>query len=101
MTEFKTDSISFGRDSGVGPRTATKDIVFGGNVVSAVAILTGVDFGFSPEDDHELGQVNLKVDAVPVGNAVRVTATLGVRDWSDGFDDDYEGEIHFAVIAEL
>lgn len=32
---------------------------------------------------------------------VPVTATLGVRDWSDNWDDDYEGTVYFAVLAEL
>jgi hypothetical protein len=63
--------------------------------------MTGADFGFSPRDDHHLGAVDLKVDANILGSTVRVTATLGVRDWSDNWDDDYEGAVHFAVIAEL
>ena len=47
-----------------------------------------------------LGTVNIKVDSTVIGNIVRVTATLGVRDWSGNFDDDYEGNVYFAVIAE-
>jgi len=45
--------------------------------------------------------VDLKVDANVLGTTVRVTATLGVRDWSDNWDDDYEGTVYFAVLAEL
>jgi hypothetical protein len=99
--EFKTDSIGFARDKGVFPRTATADVTFAANVTSAVAILTGCDFGFSPRDDHHLGQVDFRVDSAILGNTVRVTATLGVRDWSGDVDDDYEGTVHFAVLAEL
>lgn len=98
--EFKTDSISFDRFHGSGPRTDSKDVVFGSNVTQAIAILTGSDFGFSPRDDHHLGRVDIKVDANILGNTVRVTATFGVRDWSDNFDDDYEGTVYFAVLAE-
>lgn len=99
--EFRTDSISFGRDRGSGPRTDTKDITFGSNVTQATAVLTGSDFGFSPRSDHHLGMVDIRVDANILGNTVRVTATLGVRDWSDNWDDNYEGTIYFAVLAEL
>jgi len=101
--EFKTDSISFGRFKGSGPRTDSKSITFSGTVKQATAILTGTDFGFSPRDDHHLGTVDIKVDAsiLPSGNAVNVTATFGVRDWSDNWDDDYEGTVYFAVLAEL
>jgi hypothetical protein len=31
---------------------------------------------------------------------VRVTATYGLREWSDNWDDRYEGAIFFAVIGE-
>ena len=99
--EIRTGSIGFGRDQGSGPRTDTQDIDFGQAVAQANAVLTGADFGFSPRDDHHLGRVDIKVDAAVLGNVVRVTATLGVRDWSDNFDDDYEGTVHFAVLAEL
>ncbi len=98
--EIKTDSISFARFHGSGPRTSTKDITFSSNVTQAIAILTGSDFGFSPRDDHHLGRVDIKVDANILGNTVSVTATFGVRDWSDNFDDDYEGTVYFAVLAE-
>ncbi|RAT97701.1 hypothetical protein [Brevibacillus sp. Leaf182] len=101
--EMKTDFISFGSYSGDGPRTASKHIVFGSNVLKATAILTGTDFGFSPKKDQHLGMVNIKVDATTPDNSniVTVTATLGVRDWSGSWDDKYEGNIYFAVIAEL
>ena len=99
--EINTGSINFGRDRGSGPRTATDTITFAADVAQATAILTGADFGFSPNDDHHLGVVDLKVDATFLGPVVTVTATLGVRDWSDNWDDDYEGAVHYAVIAEL
>lgn len=99
--EIRTDSISFGRAQGSGPRTDVKDIGFSGNVAQATAVITGTDFGFSPTDDHHLGSVDIKVDSAIIGSTVRVTATLGVRDWSDNWDDDYEGNVYFAVIAEL
>lgn len=100
--QIVTDSISFGPVHGSGPQVQTKDINFGiFNVTRANVVLTGTDFGFSQSDgDHHLGTVYIKVDSTVVGNIVRVTATLGVRDWSGNFDDDYEGNVYFAVIAE-
>lgn len=99
--EMKTDSIDFGRFKDDGPRTDTKDVVFDRDVDSAIAVLTGTEFGFSPNDDHHLGMVDIKVDSNILGATVRVTATFGVRDWSGDWDDDYEGTVHFAVLAEL
>jgi hypothetical protein len=96
------DSISFEAVHGSGPQVRTKDISFGVfNVTRANVVLTGTDFGSSQSDgDHHLGTVNIKVDSNVVGNnTVRVTATLGVRDWSGNFDDDYGGNVYFAVIA--
>jgi hypothetical protein len=99
--EVRTGSIAFGRDHGVSPRTATQDENFAGNVAQATAVLTGAEFGFSPRNDHHLGEVDIKVDANVLGTIVRVTASLGVRDWSGDVDDDYEGTVFYAVLAEL
>jgi hypothetical protein len=102
--EFQTGEINFDSEKDVGPRTASTNVTFSGNVKQAFAILTGADFGFSRSGgDHHLGQVDLAVTAQtqPSSPTVAVTATLGVRDWSGNFDDPYEGIIHFAVVAEL
>jgi hypothetical protein len=99
--EIRTGSIAFGRAQDVSPRTASQDETFASNVAQATAVLTGTEFGFSPQDDHHLGEVDIKVDSNVLGNIVRVTATLGVRDWSGDVDDDYEGTVFYAVIAEL
>ena len=98
--DIRTGSVGFGKDKGSGPRTGTADVDFGRNISVAWAVLTGMDFGFSPRDDHHLGMVDIKVDAAVLGTLARVTATLGVRDWSDNWDDNYEGTVYFAVLAE-
>src|SRR6266545_2628391 len=98
--DILTGSVPFGRAKGSGPRTATADIDFGHSLTKANAVLTGMDFGFSPNDDHHMGMVDIKVDSQIIGNTVRVTASFGVRDWSGTFDDDYEGTVFFAVLAE-
>lgn len=98
--DILTGSVAFGKDQGTGPRTGTADVDFGRNLTNVWAVLTGMDFGFSPRDDHHLGLVDIKVDAAALGTIARVTASLGVRDWSDNWDDDYEGTVYFAVLAE-
>ena len=100
--EIRTGSITFPRDKGNGPRSATDDVTFSGTVNGATVVMTGADYGFSKEDDdHHLGQVNLRLDSTILGADVRVTATFGVRDWSGNWDDDYEGTIYYAVLAEV
>ena len=104
MLETRNASITFPRDSGPGPRSDFVDLSFTSAVSSASAVLTGADYGFSQEDgDHHLGQVNMRVEATTTAGSadVRVTATFGVRDWSGNWDDDYEGTIYFAVLAEV
>lgn len=99
--EVRTDSITFGRARGTFPRSQSRTVTFPSNVRQGVALLTGADFGFSPRDDHHLGMVDIRVNSSVSGANVTVTATLGVRDWSGDVDDDYEGAVHFAVIAEI
>ncbi len=97
--DIRTGSITFAKGRGPSnPRTDNTTVVFPAAVTTAVAVLTGTDFGFS-DDDHHLGQIDVRVVANPIGSAVMVTATLGVRDWSGDFDDDYEGTVYFAVLA--
>jgi len=99
--EIRTDTITFNRARGTFPRSDSRTVTFPSNVRQAVAILTGADFGFSPNDDHHLGMVDVRVSSSASGPNVTVTATLGVRDWSGNVDDDYEGAVHFAVVAEV
>lgn len=100
--EIQTGSITFARDKGNGPRSTVDDVTFSGPVTDATVVMTGADYGFSQEDDdHHLGQVNLRLDGTILGADVRVTATFGVRDWSGNWDDDYEGTLYYAVLAEV
>ncbi|HEY4365755.1 MAG TPA: hypothetical protein VGN07_00855 [Steroidobacteraceae bacterium] len=99
---IKSDQISFNSFEGSGPRTATQDVLFDAPVSQAVAILTGFNAAFTPNDDHHLGnlevRVNAAIDAL-VPQRVTVTATFGLRDWSNEWDDKYEGTVDFAVFA--
>jgi len=77
-------------------------VTFPESITQATAILTGFMAQFGP-DDHHLGQLDVRV-AVPAGGisgaTVMVNVTLGLRDWSGNWDDLYDGQVFFSVIAE-
>ena len=99
--ETRTGTLSFPRARDIGPRTANASFNFTTAVRAAVAALTGTNFGFSPRDDHHLGVVNVRLSTTIDDDVVTVEGTFGVRDWSDNWDDDYEGNIQFVLLAEL
>jgi len=81
----------------------TTSVTFPVSVMQATAILTGFIAEFSNGDDHHLGQVDVQVSVPPGGvngPNVTVNVTLGLRDWSGNWDDQYDGQVFFAVIAE-
>lgn len=101
--QVQNRTIRFNRFRGSGPRTDVDEVIFSGPVTQATAILRGFDVAFSPRNDHHMGK--LEVDLAPAidplaPQRVNVGVTYGLRDWSNEWDDDYEGEIHFVVIAE-
>ncbi len=101
--EIRNGSVSFNRFKGSGPRTDRTEVIFGGPVTQATAILRGFDVAFSPKDDHHLGklEVALETEIDPLApQRVNVDVTYGLRDWSNDWDDNYEGEIRFSVVAE-
>ena len=72
-------------------------------VTQAVAFLSGFVAEFSGGDDHHLGQLDVQVQ-VPGGGINGATVTVqviyGLRDWSGDWDDRYDGQVFFAVVAE-
>jgi hypothetical protein len=96
-------SIPFVPVSGSGPQISTASVTFPSAVTQATAILTGFIAEFSGGNDHHLGQLDVQV-AVPAGGVngatVSVNVTFGLRDWSGNWDDQYDGQILFSVIAE-
>jgi hypothetical protein len=98
--EISTGSISFGRFSQNGPRTSFEDVTLSRAPAQATAIMTGMRAAFTRSDgDHELGNLEVRLSSTLTGSTVRVTATFGLRDWSGEWDDEYEGQVFFAVIA--
>jgi hypothetical protein len=49
-------------------------------VAVATAGLTGQTIEFSPQDDHDVGRMQVQLDAMVNANRVTVIATLGLRD---------------------
>ena len=103
--QIVTDTISFNSFEGSGPRDDTKIITLPSNATQVTALLTGFNAAFSPSDgDHHLGNVDMRVSArfltATPSATVEVKAIFGLRDWSNEWDDKYEGVVRFAVIAE-
>lgn len=101
--EVRQQSFSFNRFRGSGPRTALGEVIFPAPVSQAAVFLRGFDVGFSPRDDHHLGNLEIRLDATIDALApqrVRIEAIFGLRDWSGDWDDRYEGEVHVTVVAE-
>ena len=98
--EIRGGVLSFPKARDVGPRVGQITFNFTNPVRQAIAVLQGTSFGFSPRDDHHLGMVNARLSA-SIDDEVTVDDTFGVRDWSDDWDDDYEGTVYFAVLAEV
>ncbi len=99
--EFRVASADFSAPvRGSGPRTVTQAVIFPRTVDQAVAGLAGYTLAFA-DDDHHVGKLECSCDTTINDNVVQVTATLGVRDWSGEWDDNYQGNVQFAVIAEL
>src|SRR4051794_25061807 len=103
--QIVNDSISFNSFEGSGPRQDKKTVTLSANASQAIAVLTGFNAAFSPSaGDHHLGNLDIRLNArflAPTPSMlVEVTATFGLRDWSDEWDDKYEGGVRFAVVAE-
>ena len=99
--QIATGSFPIGPVSGNGPQVNSTVVTMPAPVTQAVAILTGFTVEFTPNDDHHLGQLDVQVLQTSVnGASVTVQITYGLRDWSDNWDDSYDGQIFFAVVGE-
>jgi hypothetical protein len=101
--QIQQGSVPFNPISGFGPQVSTTTITMSSPISQATAILTGFVVEYSGGDDHHLGQLDIQVEVPPGGingSIVTVKVTYGLRDWSDGWDDRYGGQIRFAVIGE-
>ncbi len=99
--DIRTGSADFSSLRGSGPRTAQQAIVFPRNVDKAAVGLLGYSVEFGDNNDHNFGRCEIRVEATITANVVTVTSTLGLRDFSGDWDDDYLGSVDFAVLADL
>ncbi|MEO7050756.1 MAG: hypothetical protein ABI128_03750 [Rhodanobacter sp.] len=101
--QIQSGSMTFGALSGFGPQIGSATLNFATPVTQAAAFLTGFVAEFSNGDDHNLGQLDVQVSVPPggiSGSAVTVQVTYGLRDWSGSWDDRYDGDVYYAIVAE-
>lgn len=102
--EIRTTSLLFPETEGSGPIAAASTLIFPRDVTRVTAGITGYTTVFEDEEDHHLGRMEVEVNAsVDPDDSMKVNVTgrLGLRDWSNEFDDPYSGLIDLAVLAEL
>jgi hypothetical protein len=93
-------TVTFPQVSGSGPQTQSVTVTFGSAVTQAAAILTGFDVEYSGGNDHHLGRLDVELNVGAInGASVVVSIQYGLRDWSDNWDDLYDGTVSFAVIG--
>jgi hypothetical protein len=94
--------LTFQVTKGSGPVQHQQHIGYDTPVTSAVAVLRGFDAGFLPGEDHHLGNLQAQVEAERDADEPRrvdVMVTLGLRDWSGNWDDDYYGRVEYTLIT--
>ena len=101
--QIQSGSVSLSPISGSGPQILSTTVNMPSTITQATAILTGFLVEYSGGNDHHLGQLDIQVD-VPSGgingSQVSVQATIGLRDWSGNWDDQYDGQVFFTVVGE-
>lgn len=76
----------------------TTTVTFPSQVLSATAVLTGYDVGYS-DDDHHIQEIQVQVNTLNVsGNSVTVTCTCAAHDHSNNWA---YGTVYFAVIGNV
>src|SRR5262249_35551507 len=93
-------------------KSATQNFEFGqDSVISATAVIVGIDVEFANRNDHHLGRLQVSLDTrvnhSPIAgqnDTVSVDANFGLRDWSGGSagddlngDDPVKGTIQYSI----
>lgn len=100
--EVRTGSVDFSSPlRGSGPRTGSQSLIFPRPVTDAAVGITGYSLGYAAPDDHHVGRLEVNAEETINDNVVTVDVTLGVRDWSGNWDDNYQGTVEFVVLADL
>jgi hypothetical protein len=100
--QVRTGSLSFAKAKDIGPRTSSATVVFEQNrrISQAVACLTGFSSEFSDGDGHQFGKLDVQLTNTVFENTVTVTATYGLRDNGESYDNNYQGTVYYAVLAD-
>ena len=99
--QIRNGKLNFSKAKDIGPQTANITVVFDRPVREAAACMTGFISEYSDLDGHEFGKQTVELSSSINQNTVTVTATYGLRDAGERYDQNYGGSITFAVIAEL
>ncbi len=102
--EIRTNALLFPKTRNSGPVSAQAIVPFPRAVTRAVAAVTGYAATFENREDQHLGKLELDVAATvdPANNRqVIIDGSFGLRDWSGTWDNEYSGNIQFAILAEL
>lgn len=73
---------------------------FSGPVRQACCVLEGFDYGYT-DGDHHVWRTTVQLDCRIDGDVVTVIGTFGFRDSSGNWDDRYDGNVRFCVIADV
>lgn len=95
--DFRTKSVAI--PSGRGRRSINDSVTFGSSVKRAGISVNGFKLDYVTAD-HHINIVEIDTDIISVTDS---TVSFRVEcDFADkGLDDDYRGEVHALVIAEL
>jgi len=101
--DFTTGQFDFPAHSGSGPQIQRLRISFDHRIGQASAVLTGYDASCA-DGDHNFGRLIVAlatqiVNESTTGPEVNVVATLGLRDFSEDWDDEYAGNVRFLLIT--
>lgn len=99
--QIRNGKLDFSKAKNTGPRTAKATVEFDGPVREAAACLTGFTSEYSDLDGHEFGKQTVELSSSVFQNTVTVTATYGLRDAGEQYDQNYGGTIAFVVMAEF
>lgn len=101
--ELVSGHFDFPPVSGSGPQSARMRHGFERRIAQASVILTGFQASFR-DGDHNFGRLTVElqhrvVNESTTGHEVEVTASFGLRDLSNHWDDAYSGKVSYCLIV--
>lgn len=99
--EVRESSLSFAEVEGEGPQSASLQLSFPRSVTTVAVGIGGYTATFEDDEDHHVGRLEIEVNAEvneDDDTIVDVSGRLGLRDWSNEFDDPYSGVVDISVL---